>query len=110
MLSCKAQQNQELFYGTFNAVEKSSKGLPSYVYTLQLNRDNAFLFSIRVDLGGSNCSGDWKIAKNKILLECGEVTDPVKALTRGGMDGVQEFRIINKNKLKYKDVILKRTK
>ena len=73
-----------------------------------LNQDSTFSFNISVDLGGSHCSGEWKIADDKVLLECNEVADPMAALTRGGMRGVQQLEIISKNKLKYKDVVLKR--
>jgi hypothetical protein len=31
-------------------------------------------------------------------------------LSRGGMAGIQELQIINSNKLKYKNVVLKRNK
>lgn len=111
LMSCIAQKKDRGFYhGTFNAVNQSYKGLPTYYYTLEINQDSTFTYSIKVGLGGSYCSGKWKINKNILLIECNEITDPMEGLTRGGMSGEQEFEILNKNKLKYKDIVLKRKK
>lgn len=109
LVSCRAQKiDREMIYGTFTGANKSQTA--TSLYTLELKSDSAFFFNRQVHLGGSHCSGKWKIADNKVLLECNEVTDPIEALTRGGMSGVQELQIISKDKLKYKNALLKRKK
>jgi len=111
LMSCRAQKmDSEFHYGTFYAVDQKHKGLPSYFYTLKLYQDSTFLFAIKVDLGGSHCSGKWEITNNTLMIECDEVIDPMESLTRGGMSGVQELEILSKDKLKFKDVILERNK
>ncbi len=106
-VSCTAQKiSQEMMYGTFTGSDISHT--IGSTYTLNLKSDGTFTFNRRVHLAGSHCDGRWTVDDNKLLLECSEVTDPMEELVRGGMNGVQEIRIISANKLKYHEVLLKR--
>jgi len=108
-MSCRVQKiDQELIYGTFTGSDANKMAVS--FFTLELKSDGTFVFDRRIHLGGSHCSGKWRITDEKVLLECSEVTDPMEALTRGGMSGVQELQAISKNRLKYMDVVLKRVK
>lgn len=56
------------------------------------------------------CDGKWKIIDNEfILLECNEVTNPYEMISSTYMNQkVHKLQIINKKKLKYNNMILKR--
>lgn len=110
-LSCKAQKvEQEAILGTFYKLDKGKHFSTSY--TLMLKSDSTFAFIIKVKDGQPQCDGIWEIVDDKfILLKCGEITDVTETLTNGYMSKREhEIIIINKNKLRYNDVVLKRKK
>lgn len=111
-VSCRAQKiDREVLYGTFNAVDQKYKGLPTYFYTLKLNQDGTFFFVIKFDMASPQCTGKWQVANNEVLLECNESTNPQEALSGGYMsEREHKLQIVSKNKVKYKDVVLKRKK
>ena len=108
LFSCSSLKNvtNENVDGYYSAKVKKH-GFTS-LYTLVLNKDNTFSFNIKVHGGNPKCNGIWKIIDNNLLLECEEV-DVYEALTSGYMSKRENImHVINKNKLKYNDIILKR--
>lgn len=109
--SCKAQEiGQTAICGTFYKLQKGKDFNVSY--TLELNKDSTFLLLLNTAGGNPQCEGRWEITDSDfILLKCNELTDVTEALTNGYMNQREhKMQIISKNKIKYKDVILKRKK
>ena len=107
--SCKAQKLEKVLAdGAFKGYVKTGKGVPGIDYTLTLNKDSTFIFNITAHLGNSGCRGKWTVVQSKVVLACDKANDVGQVLTRGNVGPVEELKIINKNKLKYKDVVLKR--
>ncbi len=82
-------------------------------YTLELKTDNSFYFEIRGHDYSPRCEGKWDILyeSNMLLLKCEENENQYEMLSSGYMsEREHRFELINKNKLKYKDVVLKRKK
>jgi hypothetical protein len=110
-LSCKAQKvGQEAIYGTFYKLDKDKHFSTSY--TLKLNSDSTFSFLIKVKDGQPQCNGTWELVDNEFIhLKCYEITDVTEALSSGYMNQREhKLQVVNRNKLKYKDVVLKRKK
>lgn len=111
-VSCGSQKvvTNENISGIYYAQLKKS-GFLTTQYTLVLNKDNTFSFDIKVQDGNPKCKGNWKIEGNEFLmLECVE-TNVFEALTNGYMNQREHtIQIINKNKLKLNNVVLKRKK
>lgn len=109
LFSCRSQKNvlHKNIDTTYYA-EVKKYGFTT-LYTLVLNKDNTFSFSIKVQDGNQKCKGNWKIEDNEFLiLECGD-TNTFEILTNGYMDQREYImQIINENKLKYIDIVLKR--
>ena len=108
--SCKAQKiDQEALYGTFYGLDKGKDFSRSY--TLELKEDGSFSISINVQDANPQCDGQWKATNNEVLLQCEAGDNPFEMIASGYMgESKHTLRIINKNKLKYKDTILKRKK
>lgn len=110
-LSCNAQQiEKETICGTFYKLQKGKDFNVSY--TLELNTDSTFLLRLNTAGGKPQCEGKWKIVNSKsIFLKCNEIGDITETLTNGYMSQREhKMKIISKNKIKYKDVVLKRKK
>ncbi len=110
-ISCKAQKvGSELLCGTFYKLEKKKHFSTSY--KLELNSDRTFVFIIKVQDGQPKCNGKWEIIDNEfIVLKCNEITDVAETLTNAYMSKREhKLTIINKNKIKYNDIVLKRRK
>ncbi|PIF02231.1 MAG: hypothetical protein CR996_01235 [Draconibacterium sp.] len=111
LLACKAQKiEHETICGIFYKLEKGKDFNTSY--TVELKSDSTFFLVVGTAAGKPQCTGKWKIVDNEfILLECGEITDVTEALSSGYMSQREhKLQIISKNKIKYKDVVLKRKK
>lgn len=111
LLSCRAQKlEHEAICGTFYKLNKDKDFSTSY--TLTLNPDNTFTFVIKVQDAQPQCNGTWEMVDNEfILLKCGEDANPYEMLSSGYMSEKEhKLQVINKNKIKYKDVVLKRKK
>lgn len=109
-LSCKAQEiDRESLYGTFYGLDKGKDFSASY--TVELKKDGSFSLVIKVQDANPQCNGQWEVSDNEVLLACEEVTDPTKMISSAYMNERQhKLSILNKNKLKYKDTVLKRKK
>lgn len=110
-ISCKAQKiGQEALCGTFYKLNKDKYFSSSY--TLELRPDSSFTFIVMVKDAKPQCEGKWKIIdKEFILLECKESSNPYEMLSSGYMSEKEhKLQVINKNKIKYKDFVLKRKK
>ena len=79
------------------------------LYILIINEDNTFSFNIKIQGGNPKCDGKWKIIDKKFLvLECEEAT-MLETLTNAYMNQrLHVVHIVNKNKLKYDNIVLKR--
>lgn len=107
--SCRAQKlEHEAICGTFYKLNKDKYFSTSY--TLNLNPDNIFTFVIKTQDAQPQCKGIWEMVDNEfILLKCCEAANPYEVLSSGYMSEKEhKLQIINKNKIKYKDVVLKR--
>jgi hypothetical protein len=110
-VTCNAQKiEQGTICGTFYKLVKW-KGYNTS-YTLELNADSTFKLHITLFEGSSQCIGKWEILDSVfIMLKCNEDTNPYEMLTSGYMSEKEhKLQVINKNKIKYKDVVLKRKK
>ena len=104
--SQKAIRCNEISGSYYTNVEKSGF---TTLYTLVLNEDSTFIFSIKTQDGNPKCHGNWEITDNQFLILKCEEADMFEALTNGYMSQREHIiQIINKNKLKYKDIVLKR--
>ena len=103
-VSCKTQKID--LSGTYSHVNRIIG------YTIIIKNDSTFSFSINVQDGVPKCEGVWRMTDyNHIELKCEEVSDISEMLTNGYMSEREHvIEIIGKNKIKYKDVILRRTK
>jgi hypothetical protein len=79
-------------------------------YTIELKADSTFKLSIKIFEGRPQCEGKWKsIGEKLILLKCYEDNNPYEALTNGYMSQKEHtIKIINKNRIKFNDFVLKR--
>ncbi|MDB4334844.1 hypothetical protein OAA06_00645 [bacterium] len=110
-LSCKAQEiGHAEICGAFYMLQKGKDF--NVAYTLELNTDSTFLLRLNTAGGKPQCEGKWEIVDcNFIFLKCNEITDVTETLTNGYMSQREhKVEIISKNKIKYKDVLLKRKK
>jgi hypothetical protein len=110
-VSCKTQEiGQEALCGTFYKLNNDKYFSSSY--TLELRPDSSFTFIVVVKDAKPQCEGKWKIIdKEFILLECKESSNPYEMLSSGYMSEKEhKLRIIDKNKIEYKDLVLKRKK
>lgn len=111
LLSCRVQKlEHEAICGTFYKLNKDKHFSTSY--TLRLNPDSTFTFVIKTQDAQPQCNGAWKMVDNEfILLKCGEDANPYEMISSGYMsEKAHKLQVINKNKIKYKDVVLKRKK
>ncbi len=81
-----------------------------YTCSLVLEKDSSFTFNIKVQDFNPQCEGRWQLlGRDTILLKCNEVKNILEALSTGYMAKREnKIEIINRNKLKYNQVILKR--
>lgn len=109
LVACKAQSSsQQSIYGTFY---NRSKNLDfNYEYKLQLNVDGSFLLNEKHKDANPQCKGNWKrIGQDTIFLKCSEVVDATEMLSNGYMNKREyKLKIVDKNRIRYNGVILKR--
>ena len=81
-----------------------------YSYSLILNEDSSFIFYFKAQDVKPQCEGRWQLlSKDTILLRCNEVKDLIDALSTGYMPKREhKIKIINRNKLKYNQIVMKR--
>jgi hypothetical protein len=81
---------------------------------LELNPNGTCSLNRTFDLMKRSCCGEWKINGGKIEIICNRnpVLSGIEKLLLGGglIEGNIEIAILNKNKLKFGDVTLKRAK
>ncbi len=109
ILSCNAQKvGHKTMCGTFYRLQKGKDFNTSY--RVKLKTDSTFFLIVGTAAGKPQCQGKWKIVDNEfIYLRCAEMRDVAEALTSGYMSQREhKLRILSKNKIKYKDVVLKR--
>jgi hypothetical protein len=77
-----------------------------------LNPDSTFSIVIQVQDAQPQCNGTWEmIDREFILLKCSEDANPYEMLSSGYMNQKEnKLQVINRNKIKFKDVVLKRKK
>lgn len=80
-----------------------------YQYILELNQNGTFYFRIIVQDAMPQCRGKWRLENNKfIILDCYEALAWEK-MTNGYMNNRNYIiKILNKDKLKCDNVVLKR--
>ena len=116
-ISCKSQKLivENGIYGTFSGSVKFYDFW--YKYTLQLNKDNTFVYEMRTQDANSYCEGKWKLSEKKLLLDCKEPS--VEEIIGGKMPKTEfvveiinkdnlKYRIIYDKNMNYKDITLKR--
>lgn len=112
-LSCSSTKHivQEKLVGEFYG---KSPGLSKGVYdnyTLKLNNDSTFYFEINIHDARPRCDGKWWQSGDSLFLRCSDTESLAEKLSNGYMNQREhEFEILSKDKLKYKDVVLKRKK
>ena len=96
--------------GKFYKLEKDKDF--SISYTIELQPDSTFKLFIKIFEGGSQCEGKWKFIGEKLIaLKCNEDNNPYEFLTNRYMSQKEHtVQVINKNQIKFNDVILKRKK
>ena len=108
-VSCKAQQiDQEAIYGTFYKLDKDKDFSKSY--TLELNQDGSFKFMIKQHHAMPQCKGTWVLKGGEVLIEC-EEAEAYEMISSGYLSQREHtFKVLNKNKLEYQKMVLKRKK
>jgi hypothetical protein len=103
--SCKTHTALKGLHGTYLAKGKD------YYYSLILNPDNTFLLKIKYQDAVPECSGNWRyFTKDTLELTCSALNDIAKSLTNGYMtERNHKVGVINKNKLKLDNVVLRKT-
>lgn len=103
-LNCKSLKNDQEIYGDFY-----KKGR-DFEYSLTLKKDNTFSLSMRYQDANPTCIGKWKKSDDFVIsLYCDDVEDTTEMLSSGYMNEKEhKVQIISKNKLKFKNVLLKR--
>lgn len=110
-VTCKVQKiEQGTICGTFYKLVKGKDF--NTAYTLKLHTDSTFKLLINTAGGNPQCTGKWEIVDNVfIMLKCSEDANPYEMLSSGYMSQKEhKLQVISKNKIKYKDFILKRKK
>ena len=89
---------------------ETAKNTLSVNHSLILNSDNTFSLSIKMQDANPECDGKWEIKDNFIYLKCNDTENTIaKALSSGYMkERAYKLEVINKNKIKFKYVTLKR--
>ncbi len=102
--SCSSHKN---IFGTYYRKSKLKE------YTLTLKEDSTFYVEISYNVEWNpkpNCSGKFTINRDTIILNCCEDNDPLQVLTPDYWNDRCFRMVILNQKIKYKDVILKRKK
>jgi hypothetical protein len=87
----------------------TSKDKLSVTYNLILNADNFFSLSIKIQDANPKCNGKWELKDNHIYLKCTESNNVIEMLSSGYMKKKEyHLEVINRNKIKFENVILKR--
>jgi len=81
---------------------------------LQINSDSTFIYERITALHKSVCKGNWKIiSKNKILLNCNDTiiySTPMESFLFPPLDlSDEKIKILNNNKMKINNMILRRS-
>jgi hypothetical protein len=105
-VSCKVLTLQQEMPGEYY------KGGKDCEYSLKLNQDSTFVLSIKYQDAKPQCNGKWQyLGKDTLVLKCNEVENISETLNNGYMtDREKKVRIINRNRLKLDQIILKRMK
>ena len=113
--SCKVQQfDIASMSGRYVGVERAKNALSTSIL-LDLKKDSTCLFERSMDLSKNICQGKWDIVNNCVInITCNNnpiLSDIEKALQCGDyIDDSLQIKILNKDKLKTGNVILKRKK
>jgi hypothetical protein len=83
-----------------------SKG-KGHVYTLNLKKDSTFVFKQQYEWA-TQCEGKWSIVKDSIFLKCQEEQSLVKIIIGSINQKDLRIKIINSNKLRVNNVVLKK--
>jgi hypothetical protein len=108
-VGCVATKQQSFIIGYFNGrTPAMGSFVPADEMKLSLNTDSSFnLHWLDVDYKGK-CN---VLDENNILLKFDEITDLLIHLRSGViLDKERTIKVVNKNKLKFGNVTLKRTK
>lgn len=110
-VTCRAQKIEHgAVCGTFYKLVKGKDF--NTAYKLEIHADSTFKLLINTAEGNPQCTGKWEIVDNVfIMLKCCEDANSYEMLSSVYMSQKEhKLQIINKNKVKYKDVVLKRKK
>ncbi len=105
-VSCKSVTVLQSMEGEY---QKSGK---DYKCRLNLNRDSSFILTQKYFEVNSICNGKWQnVSADTILLKC-DVEDDITAKLQSGYMTERENKVLvlNKNRLKIGNVVLKRIK
>ena len=116
LLSCKSQQlNFTTLCGSYDGAEEISNYALSYYVELELKQDSTCTLRKTFDLSKTECIGEWYIIRGDLIeIECNKnpVLSDIEKTLQGGsfIDGNIEVKVLDKNKLKLNNIILKRKK
>jgi hypothetical protein len=105
----------DTLYGSYDGVEGISNHTLSYYVELELKQDRTCTLRKTFDLSKIECRGEWTVINDNLIeIKCNRnpvLSDIEKALQGGSfIEGNIEVRVLNKNKLKLDNVVLKRNK
>ena len=115
LLSCKSQRiTVDTLQGSFEGAEKMSKHF-GWNVILKLNSDSTCYLRKSFDLAQWSCIGEWTVINEKLIeIKCNRnpvLSDMQKGLIAGGyIEENLEVKVLNKNKLKVNNAVLKRKK
>ncbi|ALM08803.1 hypothetical protein SB49_14060 [Sediminicola sp. YIK13] len=104
IFSCKALKNEQSIYGEYYKKGKD------FEYSLSLNADSTFSLKTKYQDANPMCTGQWqKMNSSEIQLKCDVTKDPTEMLSSGYMNEREhKIEFISRDKIKFKNVILKR--
>lgn len=84
----------------------------NFEYKLELKEDGTFYLEEKLMDANPQCKGKWeRVGKDSILLKCDSIANVNEMLTNGYMNSREQIlKIVSKDGLKYKEIVLKRIK
>lgn len=111
LLSCSLRKvERKVIYGTFYKLNK--KRCYNTSYELEIRKDGTFIFNKNYLGANPKCKGEWQLINGRyILLTCKKDSSKFNSFNTLYMTPKEcKIKVLNKNKLKFSGLVLKRNK
>ncbi len=82
----------------------------NYNYSLTINNDSTFSLITQSIHARSGCAGKWELIKDTLVLRCNEESFPAQISSGYMNEREKRIRVINRNKIKYERIVMRRIK